>query len=151
MSEVGQSIKDQLRATAAAEVEDLELDVLPAVYGGLLVATYRAATDGELDALEKLEQTGRRGEVNVSAITDTCTGLWERHEGGKLEPIVGEAGEHARWDQNLAEYLGLEAKTNEQLIRLVFKTPAGLRAHAQQIAVWNSDPGGTRITAALGG
>ncbi len=145
-----QSIRDRLKAQVAEDVEDLELAVLPSFYEGSLVATYRPASEKELQKISELIQADRVSDANYLML-ETCSGMWERQEDGKLQEIRDESGTHATWDAALAWYLGLEVGTNRELIDQVMKTKAAFLGHAGEVLTWNRDPSGTNAGVVLGG
>lgn len=146
------SLRDRLKAKVQEELDDLELPVAPNLYDGVLIATYRPAGDKILGQIGGLVQQRKADAGNALLIKSTCSGLWIRDDDGGLAPILGEDGEvQAAWDGGLAWYLGLEAQTDDALIRQVFKTTAAFRYHAGVIMEWNRDPTGKRTEQMLGG
>jgi hypothetical protein len=146
----GTSLRDRLRAQAQADIQPQPFEV-PGYDG--LVAMYRPLTDRERDEVNNANFEQGEQAANVRLLLLACVGMYARDHDGTLEPILGEGGEHARYDAALAWYLGLELQgTLDDLLRRVFKHNAmAIGRHSGEVSSWMINPRSNGTQQTLGG
>lgn len=139
----GESLRDRLRAERAhlrAGAGTLDL----AVPGWETVGIrYRTIPSDEFEQLVKRVGNSRSSSNLVAAcklIVRCCEAVLVRAEGsGEFEPLIGDSGSPFKLDKDLADYLGLEAKTAEEVVTGLFSTdryPLAPGSHAAALIDW---------------
>lgn len=125
-------------------------------YGNDLVGRYMVPDDHERKAsarkLEKIGDEDRLRLASIDLLIDCCQELLYRDDEGKLHSL-SEDGSPVVFDDQLAEMLGFEAKSQRSVVRKVFTqgredssgqvvsefNSAALIGHAQEVAGWIAD------------
>lgn len=148
------SVLGRLRERRAELAADHRLDLAIPGYGGELVARYRPLTAEEQRHLAaKVDRADHASEAKAAAVqmmvaVDTivaaCDEILVMQDGG-LVPLAAIAGAEGpvRFDEQLAEALGIDADTAREVVCGLFPRDRGgqvlpqpVNRHANEVAVW---------------
>lgn len=139
VSSSSQSLMEELRAKRQQLQEERELLIDIPGYEGLLVGVYQPLTWDKLRAIaETVEKNERktkskRAELmgQIDTIASACKEVRVR-EGGKLKSI----GEGVRYDDELAEFMGLDATKARQVVHGLFVNELAITGHYNELVEW---------------
>lgn len=125
-----------LRARLAAVVLTFDLEVPrldPPVY-----VRYKAVSQRRVEEIGRLVDRRREKDktvvFNATVLADACQGIFEVIDGEKVSvDHEDRGGDWPKFDQRLAELLGVRAKKAVELVRVLYKTDGDLITAAQKL------------------
>ncbi len=135
-----QSVRDRIRARRDELAQEVTLDLLVPGYGGELGVRYRGIPDTEMEKFASHASKTKAGiRAGCDLIAKSCEAVLVRPvEDGELEVLEDEKGEPIRFDERLAEYLGLDSRSVRDTVIQTFAVGGQTLAHMEHaVAIQN--------------
>jgi hypothetical protein len=140
------SIRDQIRAERDELKTETKLDLVVPGYE-MIGVRYRGIPSRELDAFAKSLSKSKEGMRTAADVLIRCCEsiLVRPHGDDALEPLEDDQGDCLKFDQRLADFLGIEAATAREIVIQLF-SPDGVQTlaafeHANAVMEWMQGKG----------
>lgn len=141
-----QSIRDQIRAERDELKTETTLDLVVPGYE-MIGVRYRGIPARELDQFAKRLSKSKEGmRTATDVLIRCCDSILVRPNGDDaLEPLEDDQGDYLKFDQRLADFLGIEASSAREIVTQLF-SPDGVQTlatfeHANAVMEWMQGKG----------
>ena len=126
-----------LRAEREAASKEVVIDLRVPRYATPVFVRYRAPEKARITAITDAAQKKRDKSVTPEAVllAEYCVGVFEKDSDGNP---IGDPADWPRFDERLAEYLGVDSETKSaaDVVRKLFTTEGDIIKHATELISW---------------